>query len=64
MTNQKPKKLASRVRCTVAVVGDSRSGKTALVRRFAAGQFKEVGRRLSISQENNAGSGHFSKKSE
>ena len=35
-------KLASKMRCTVVVLGDSRVGKSALIRRFVEGEFKEV----------------------
>ncbi len=41
--NSRQQKMASRVSCTVAVVGDSRVGKTKLVQRFVSGAFKEVG---------------------
>ena len=40
------KKLASRMRCAVVVVGDSRAGKSALIRRFVDGEFSEVGSAL------------------
>ena len=37
------KKMASRMRCSVVVLGDSRAGKSALIRRFVEGKFSEVG---------------------
>ncbi len=42
------KKMASRMRCTVVVVGDSKSGKTALVRRFVDGTFGQVGKKTCV----------------
>ena len=38
------KKMASRMRCSVVVLGDSRAGKSALIRRFTEGKFTQVGR--------------------
>ena len=37
------KKMASRMRCSVVVLGDSRAGKSAIIRRFVEGTFSEVG---------------------
>ena len=37
------KKMASRMRCSVVVLGDSRAGKSALIRRFTEGRFTQVG---------------------
>ena len=39
------KKMASRMRCSVVVLGDSRAGKSALIRRFTEGKFTQVGRK-------------------
>ena len=43
------KKMASRMRCSVVVLGDSRAGKSALIRRFTEGKFTQVGRMFLCS---------------
>ena len=43
------KKMASRMRCSVVVLGDSRAGKSALIRRFVEGKFSEVGSNVQYS---------------